>query len=206
MRLDDFGDGFQRVEDAGAGLAVDQRDVGDFRIGLQQALDVGGGGRHVFFGFKGAELAADDLADLRQALAVGAVDQHQDLAITRHQGTDRGFHGEGAAALQRYAGVGFLATDDVQQAAAHAGSQLVEIVVPGAPVHQHRPAGAVGSGQRTGGQQDGSALGNGHSRFLIHDRRRLVMAGGCCEPGFNFRGRAWDITCQSPIHRSNCLS
>ena len=89
VTLDDLGDGLERIEDAGAGLAVDQRHMADRRIGGQQALDVSGGGRHVLFGLEGAEGPLQDLADLRQALAVGTVDQHQDLAVARHQGADR---------------------------------------------------------------------------------------------------------------------
>ncbi|RMS47412.1 hypothetical protein ALP65_04611 [Pseudomonas aeruginosa] len=170
VTLDDLGDGLERIEDAGAGLAVDQRHMADRRIGGQQTLDVSGGGRHVLFGLEGAEGPLQNLADLRQALAVGTVDQHQDLAVARHQGADRRFHGEGAAALQRYAGVAAFAADDLQQALADAGGEFVEIAVPGAPVDHHRPTGTVGGGQRTGGQQDGCAFGSAHAHFLCGNR------------------------------------
>ncbi len=154
VAFDHLGDLRQRVEDAGAGFAVDQRHVGDGGVGGQQAVDIGSGGRLVFGSLEGAVGTAQDLADLRQALAIGTVDQYQDLAIARYQGADGRFHGEGATALQRDAVVGGVAVDDGQQLFAQAGGQLVEVAVPGAPVHQHGLAGAGRGGQWAGGQQD----------------------------------------------------
>ena len=130
MLLDHLGDFRQRVEDAGAGFAVNQGNVGDAGIGAQEAVDVGGGGRFVFGGFESAERAPEYFADLRQAFAVGTVDQHQDLAVTGHQGADRRFDGEGAAALQWHAVMAGGAVDDRQQLFAEAGGQLVEAVIP----------------------------------------------------------------------------
>ena len=127
---DDLGDFGQRVEDAGAGFAVDQCNVGDTGIGPQQTVDVGGSGRFVFGGFEGAERAAEHFANFRQAFAVGAVDQHQNLAIARHQGADCRFDGKSAAALQWHAVVSGGAVDDRQQLLAEAGGQLVEAVIP----------------------------------------------------------------------------
>ncbi len=120
----------QRVENAGAGFAVDQRDVSDRRVGVQQAVDVGGGSGFVFSGFEGAEVAAEHFADLRQALAVGAVDQHQYLAVARHEGANGRFDGKGAAALQGHAVVAVGGVQDRQQLCADAGGQLVEAVIP----------------------------------------------------------------------------
>lgn len=142
VALDDLGDLGQRVEDACAGFAVDQCHVGHGRVGSQQAVDISGGSWLVFGGFEGAVRAAQHFADFRQTLAVSAVDQHQNLAIAWHQGADGRFHGKGAAALQGHAVVAGAAVDDRQQLLAHAGRQLVEIAVPGAPVHQHGLAGA----------------------------------------------------------------
>lgn len=184
VTLDDLGDGLQRIEDAGAGLAVDQRHMADRRIGGQQALDVSGGGRHVLFGLEGAEGPLQDLADLRQALAVGTVDQHQDLAVARHQGADRRFHGEGAAALQRYAGVAAFAADDLQQALADAGGEFVEIAV-GSP---SRPSSPDGYGRRWSadrGQQDRCAFGSAHAHFLCGNRRKKPDRAS--RPGRSFR-------------------
>ena len=96
---DDLGDFGQRIENAGAGFAVDQRHVRNVSVGAQQAVDVGGGGRFVFGGFEGAERAAEHFADFRQALAVRAIDQHEDFAVARHQRADRRFDGKSAAAL-----------------------------------------------------------------------------------------------------------
>ncbi len=84
MTRDHLGDVRQRIEDAGAGLAMNQRDMTDGRIGQQQALDINGGGRLVLGGFEGAERTAEHRTDLRQALAVGAVDQHQDFPVPWH--------------------------------------------------------------------------------------------------------------------------
>ena len=130
MLGNDLGNLCQRVENPGAGFAVDQRNVGDAGVGPQQAVDVGGGGRLVFSGFEGAERAAQVFTDFRQALAVRAVDQHQHFAVTRHQCADRRFDGEGPAALQGHAVVAVGAVDDAQQLFAEAGGQLVEAVIP----------------------------------------------------------------------------
>ncbi|MNE97508.1 hypothetical protein D3C80_1958690 [compost metagenome] len=99
MTGNDLGNLGQRVENTGAGFAVDQRHMGDARVCAEQAVNVFSGGRLVFCGFKRAVGAAQHFADLRQALTVSAVDQHQDLAIAWHQGADGCLHGEGAAAL-----------------------------------------------------------------------------------------------------------
>ena len=158
--LNDLGDLRQRIENAGAGFAVDQRDVGDARVGLEQTVHIGGGGGFVFSGFKGAEVAAQHFTDLRQALAVRAVDQDQHLAITRDQGADGRFDGKGAAALQGHTVVAVSTIEDCQQLLADAGSELVETVIPRTPVHHHGLTGAVGCGQGARGQQD--RRGSGH--------------------------------------------
>ena len=80
-------------------------DVRDRRIGVEHARDVGGGGRHVVRGLERRQLAAHHFGELRQALAVGAVDQHQHVAVARHQRVDRSLDRERAAALQRNADV-----------------------------------------------------------------------------------------------------
>ncbi|MCY1407637.1 hypothetical protein D9M71_229430 [compost metagenome] len=186
MVFDHLGDFGQRVQDAGAGFAVDQRHMGDGRVFGQQPVDVGGGGRLVFCRFEGAVSATQHFADLRQALAVRAVDQYQNLAIAWHQGADGRFHGEGAAALQGHAVVAGGAVDDGQQLFADAGGQLVEGVIPRPPIHQHRLASAQRSGQWARGQQDrGSST---HSGFLTSD-------------GLNVRGLSCNLSC----YQSNCL-
>lgn len=128
--FDDLGNLRQWVENAGAGFTMDQRNVGDGAIGVQQAVHIGGGGGLVFSGFEGAEWAAKHFANLRQTLAIGAVDQHQHLAIARNQGAEGGFDGEGATALQRHAMVAVGAVEDRQQLCAYAGGELVEAVIP----------------------------------------------------------------------------
>ncbi|MCY1406346.1 hypothetical protein D9M71_216080 [compost metagenome] len=183
----DLGDLWQRIEDAGTGFAMNQRHMGDAAVGAQQAVDIGGGGGLVFSGFEGAVCTPQHFADLGQALAVGAVDQHQDLAVAGDQRADGCFHGEGAAALQGNAMVAGSTVDDGQQLLADTGGQLVEGVIPRPPIHQHRLPSAQRSGQWARGQQDrGSST---HSGFLTSD-------------GLNVRG----LSCNLPCYQSNCLS
>ena len=187
VTLDDLGDGLQRIEDAGTGLAVDQRHMADRRIGGQQALDISGGGRHVLFGLEGAEGPLQDLADLRQALAVGTVDQHQDLAVARHQGADRRFHGEGAAALQRYAGwLPSPPTIFSRRWQTLAVSSLKSLSQE--PQSTSSPDGYGRRWSADRGQQDGCAFGSAHAHFLCGNRPkkpdRLRGPGGRSAPGF----------------------
>ncbi len=146
------------------GFAMDQRDMTDRRIGEQPLFDLGRIARLVLGGFQGAESSAEHRADGRQALAIGAIDQYQNLAVAGHQRADGRLHGKGPAALQGHAMMALGAVDDGQQALADAGGESVETLVPRAPVQQQRLAGAGRGGERTGGEQDGS--GGTHGHFL----------------------------------------
>ena len=138
VALHDGGDLRQRVEDAGRRLAVDEPDVRDRRIRREQPVDVLRRRRHVLGGLERRHLAAHHLRELGEPRAVGAVDQHQHVAVARDQRVDRRLDRERAAALHRHADVGVLAVDDVEQLAPHFGRDRVEVRVPRAPVAQHR--------------------------------------------------------------------
>ena len=149
----DLGHLLERIEDAGAGLAVHERDVGDRRIRLERALDVGGGHLGVLRVVDRRQLAAEHAADARDALAVGAVLRHEHVSTARYQGTDRCLDREGAAALERDALVRTGGGHDLQQAFADARGDAVEIDVPGAPVVQHRLPGSERGREGPRGEQ-----------------------------------------------------
>ena len=71
----------------------------------EQPVDVRRRGRHVLGGLEHGHAAAHHLRELRDALAVGAVDQHQHVAVARHQRVDGRLDRERAAALHRHAHV-----------------------------------------------------------------------------------------------------
>lgn len=72
--FDDFGDGFEWIEDIGVGFVVDQCYMVDCWIGGQQMFDVSGGGWYVFFGFEGVEGLLQNFVDFCQVFVVGIVD------------------------------------------------------------------------------------------------------------------------------------
>ena len=115
-RRGDFG---QRIEDPGRRLAMDERDVGDRGVGVEQPRDRPSRlGARLTAVSNGRELAAQHFGQSRQALAVGAVDQHQYMAIARDEGVDRRFDRERAAALHGHAHVRGFGVDDCRQALA----------------------------------------------------------------------------------------
>src|SRR5579864_1826735 len=152
---DDLCDLIERIEDACAGLAMDQRDVGDGGVGPESPVDVGGGDRGVLGVVDGGELAPQHPADARDALAVSSVLWHEHVARARHQGADRSLDREGAAALERNALVRAAGVDDVEQPLAHPSGDAVEVDVPRSPVAQHRLLGAQRDRERTGSQEIG---------------------------------------------------
>ena len=146
----------ERVEDAGRGLAMDQRDIGDIGLGREppgkrrRPL-----GRLGLAGFQHAVGAARAAADLRHPPAVGAVDENQQPAVARDQRAELGFHREGAAALHRHAGEGLAGVGEREQAPAHARGELDERGIARAPVAVHGRTGLGPGGERAGGKQDG---------------------------------------------------
>ncbi len=158
VALADGGDLLQRVEHAGAGLAVDQDHVGDAADRLQARVERRRRDRLVLGEAHDAAAPAHHLGELGGALAVRAVVEHQHVAVARHHGGHRGLDAERAAALQRHDDVRVVAMHDVEQAAPHARRHGVEVAVPRAPVVQHRELGAQRGRQRAGGQQDAVAV------------------------------------------------
>ena len=69
------------IADAARRLAMNGEDVRDARSALQDALDRGEIGRRVLGRLVDDGLAAGDVEDALGAMAVGAVDQDQDLAV-----------------------------------------------------------------------------------------------------------------------------
>jgi hypothetical protein len=72
---------------------------------------------------------------LGRALSIGAIGQHQDLAVPRHERAEHGFHRKGAAALHRHAFelTGAIARE-LQEPPAEVRGHGPEIHVPRAPV------------------------------------------------------------------------
>lgn len=77
--------------------------MADFRVHAEISRQRFGASRLVVSKFQHLHGAAHDFGELRHAPPVSAVDQHQQAAIAGHQSAHRGFHGEGAGALQRHA-------------------------------------------------------------------------------------------------------
>ena len=69
----------QRIEHAGAGLAVHQGDMGDGRIGGERLVHVGGADLLGLAVVDGRQLAPEHLDNARQARAVGPVVRHQHI-------------------------------------------------------------------------------------------------------------------------------
>ena len=115
----DPGDRLDGIHDAGGGLAVNHRDVGDPRIVRKSAADRARVDGRVLRRLEQREAATRHLADLRHALSVGAVGEDEHLAVAGHEGAEHRFHHEGAAALKRNAHVGTLPARDRDQPLAH---------------------------------------------------------------------------------------
>jgi hypothetical protein len=149
---DDFGHLPDRIQNARSGLAVHYHDVTDTRIGVERGVERGSIDGHILGGFLDQVLAPVVIANLRDTLTVGAVDQNQQLAVGRHEVTDHGFDHEGAAALQRNADVRTLTVDDIDQALENARVGVDESGVARAVIVQHRLLDAQRSGQRARSQ------------------------------------------------------
>ena len=113
------------------------RHMADLGIGGQYHLHPFGRWWQIIAHVQRFEVAAQILENAGHALTVGAVHQHQGLAVPRQQGRQSRFHRVSAATLQRHADVGFLGARHFQEPAANASGQGIEIAVPGAPIAQH---------------------------------------------------------------------
>ena len=129
-RGDHAGDFRQRVEDAGAGLAVHLRDMRDCRVRRQSGIDARRIGRLVLAVCQRDTFAAKVVKDAQDALAICAVVRDENLAVPRHQSPERGLDGKGAAALQGHAGVGVFPADYRHQFPADGRCQRIEGSVP----------------------------------------------------------------------------
>src|SRR5262249_801464 len=103
----------QRIENAGAGLAVHQRHVRDRGILRERTLDVGRGHLGILGVIERRQVAAEHAADPGDALTVGTVLRYEHVAVAWHQSADRGFDREGAATLERNAFVRTAAVHDL---------------------------------------------------------------------------------------------
>ncbi len=155
-----------RIQHAGRGLAVHHHHVRDGGIRGERAVEGRRVHGSVLRGLLRQAGAPVVLADPHHAAAVGAVDQHQQLAGRGHQGADHGLHDEGPAALQRDAHVAAVARDHLQQPTAHPAVHGDEVAVARAPVAEHRLLGGRGGGQRAGGQEKRLAARPVHWRSI----------------------------------------
>ncbi len=153
MARNDLRNGLERIQYPRGGFAVHDRDVSNVGIGIERGVERGGVDRHVFRGFMHDVIATVVIANPGDALAVGAVDQDQQLAVGGHEVADHRLDDEGAAALQRYADVRPAAVDDLDQALEDARVELDESRVARTVIVQHRLLYAERRGQRSGGQQ-----------------------------------------------------
>ena len=95
----------QRVQQPRRGFHMHDRHVGDRPVRLQRRRDLTPIDRLVLRPLQHLKGAPDHPADLRHPPAIGAIDEDQQLSVTRDQRLQSGFDGEGAAALDRYAGL-----------------------------------------------------------------------------------------------------
>ena len=162
---DHLRDGGQRIQDPGPGFAVHLRHVRDRGIRGESRIDPGRVRRCAFVVREDHHLPAEAVHDAHDALAVAAVVRHQNLALARHQRSERRFDRERSAALQGNANVRVLRLDDRGQVATDRRCHCVECAVPRSPVVHHGGLGGLGSRQGSGRQQD--RVGHGIVGLLI---------------------------------------
>jgi hypothetical protein len=162
----DVRDLLQRIEDAGRRLAVDEAHVRDRRVLREEPLHVLRRRQHIVGDLERGRLASHHGRQLRHPLAVGAVDQHQDVAVTRHERIEGSLDRERAAALHWDADVRVRTVDHGEQLCAHAGSDGIELRVPRAPVAQHRGLRGERRRERAGCEEDGIAVLEAHGGYL----------------------------------------
>ncbi|MNI67203.1 hypothetical protein D3C73_1228220 [compost metagenome] len=131
MRLHHIGDFAQWVEDAGAGFAMNEKDIGDVGVGLEQGVYFLGQRGQVIALVEGDEVTTEVFQGLGGTLAISAVHQHQRLAVSGNGGGQRSLHRVTAAALQWHAGeTVILDAGHAQQMLANFCGHLVERHVP----------------------------------------------------------------------------
>ena len=145
MARGDLGDPLDRVQDARGGLALDGGDVADRGVGRERPIERRRIVRPVLRGRQRHHRPAVVARHPDHALAIGAVDQHQKLAVAGHEGPEHRLDHEGAAALERHGDVTAFGAGELDQARPHSGVELDEVAIARAPVAQHR----LLDGQRT---------------------------------------------------------
>ena len=110
----DLGDGGDRIEDAAGRLTMDDEDVADAGIVRERAIQGGEVGWGILGRLVHQAGPAGDVHDAPGALAIGAVDEQQELAIARHEAGQHGLDREGSGALHRHGHEAVLAVDDLR--------------------------------------------------------------------------------------------
>ena len=142
-----------RVEHARRRLAVDGEDVRDRRVVGQHLVELRKIGRRVFRRLVGDDATAGDIRDVPCAMSVGAIDQHQQLARSRHEAGDHGLDGESARALHRHGDMRALAARQLDELLQHHPVDGDEALVARAPVMDHGLLHRRGGGERPGSEQ-----------------------------------------------------
>jgi hypothetical protein len=130
VRGADVGHGLQRIEHAGASLAVDHEHMRDAGVGLELRVQRRCRHRLMVAEIQHAATAPHQAGQARGALAVGPVVEHEHMTVARDDGSHGGLDAEGAAALQRHHHMRVLPVDDVHQALAYTRGDGVEVGVP----------------------------------------------------------------------------
>ncbi len=107
---------------------------------------------------------------LRNPQAVGAVRQHQRLAVARDEAAEHRLDGERAAALHRHALPVVGPAGDGDEPTAKLRRHCPEVTIPGPPVAQHRLLDLERCGQRARRQQERLAGGR------VREGRRVGLS------------------------------
>ena len=132
---------------------MDDCDMGDGRVVAQARFDRDRVRWRVLGRLVNGVGASHVVAHFGHAMAIGAVDQDQQLAVAGQEGRDHRLHGESPAALQRDTGKVIAAAGDFNDALADLAVDRDERRVPRAPVPQHRLARFLRGRQGSGGQE-----------------------------------------------------
>ena len=134
---DDLGHLGDGIEDTGGCLAMNGEDVADRLVVAEHAVEPRQVGRRVLRGFERCRGAAGNLGNPERALAVGAVDQHQELAGLGHERGDHRLDGKGARALHRHRDVRALPARQLDDLVEHHAVDAQELGIARAPVVDH---------------------------------------------------------------------
>src|SRR5262249_55429195 len=126
------------IEDARRGFAMDGEDVGDGRVFAENLLKVPQVGRGVLRRIVRDHGAAGDLCDLLGTLPICAVDQHQKLAVARHEAGDHRLDGEGARTLHWDGDMRALTAGELDDPVQNHTVYAQELRIARTPVVNHR--------------------------------------------------------------------